>query len=176
MNDKTCPHCKQRYAPIRSFQKHCLETACIEKGNEKLREAQRKVGRKALKQFNDSDIAKLKRKAQTVCNQYIRLRDGKKCISCGFEGLGRQFHAGHFLPQGGNSLLRYDESNINSQCSICNNYKSGNLAPYRINLIEKIGLDKVEEMESMRTIKKWSEDELKEIIEYYKNKIKEMEG
>lgn len=174
MNDKTCPHCKQRYEPIRSFQKHCLETACIEKGNEKLRETKRKVNRKALKQFNDSDMSKLKRKTQTVCNQYIRLRDGKKCISCGFEGSKRQFHAGHFLPQGGNSLLRYDESNIHSQCSICNNYKSGNLVPYRINLIEKIGLDKVEEMESMRTIKKWTADELKEIIEYYKNKIKEL--
>jgi len=176
MNKKTCKYCKERFEPIRSFQKNCLKTECIEANNKKIRDSKAKASRKRLKQFNDSDVAVLKRKAQTACNAYIRKRDEKeKCISCGHNFVfGRQRHAGHYRPQGGHSLLRYDERNIHVQCSICNNHKSGNLADYRINLIEKIGLDTVEELETMDTMKRWTVEELKEIIDTYKTKLKEL--
>lgn len=178
MNKKTCKYCKERFEPIRSFQKNCLKTECIEANNEVTREKKRKANRKALKQFNDSDVAVLKRKAQEVFNRFIRLRDKDlPCISCGHDFNGknpRQRHAGHYKPQGGNSLLRYDERNCHAQCSICNNHKSGNLAAYRIALIEKIGLEVVEELEATKTPKKWTIDELNSILYKYKEKIKEL--
>ena len=181
---KTCKskECKKKFTPERPMQNVCSFHCAIaysKQLEDKRDESKRKVGRRALKQFNDSDINLLKRKAQKACNEYIRLRDRKEpCISCLYVGNGRQWHAGHYKPQGGNSLLRYDERNIHKQCSICNNHKSGNLVPYRENLIKKIGIETVEELESMNTIKKWSKEELEVIITKYKyktKKIKEME-
>jgi len=182
VKQKTCENkeCKQKFTPERQTQSVCSYSCSIaytKQLQEKRCESNKKAARKALKQFNDSDINLLKRKAQEVCNKYIRLRDRKEpCISCGYIGSGRRWDAGHYRPQGGNSSLRYDERNIHKQCYPCNIPKSGNLVPYRENLIKKIGLETVEELESMNTIKKWSEDELKAIISQYKWKIKELEN
>lgn len=179
LKQKTCKSCKNKFTPERPMQNVCSYTCAIDYSNkqkEELSEINKKIARKHLKQFNDSDINLLKRKAQKSCNEYIRLRDRKEpCISClcPADAL-RQFHAGHYKPQGGNSLLRYDERNIHKQCSICNNHKSGNLVPYRENLIKKIGLETVEELESMNTVKKWSKDELEALIAQFKFKIKEI--
>lgn len=178
MKSKICKVCKEKFRPERQMQTCCSYKCSIEYAKELTKKKEKKkkqVRRKAIKQFNDSDVAALKRKAQKVCNEYIRLRDAKEpCISCLYVGSGRQWHAGHYRPQGGNSLLRYDERNIHKQCSICNNHKSGNLVAYRENLIKKIGLETVEELESMNTVKKWSKDELQAIIYQYKFKIKEL--
>ncbi len=183
MRQKTCKNkeCKQKFTPERQMQGVCSFSCAIaysKQLEEKRCESNKKVARKALKQFNDSDINLLKRKTQEVCNKYIRLRDRKEpCISCLCPAdAPRQFHAGHYRPQGGNSLLRYDDRNIHKQCSICNNHKSGNLVPYRENLIKKIGLKTVKELESMNTIKKWSKDELEALILQFKWKIKELEN
>lgn len=137
-----------------------------------------KKARKAKKDFLENDIQTLHKKAQAAFNAWIRkCRDkNEPCISCGYSGDGRQWHAGHYRSQGGNSALRYDERNVNKQCSICNNYKSGNLAEYRKALVDKIGIDQVEELESTRNIKRWSAEELREIIKKYSEKLKSCDG
>lgn len=174
---KTCKHCKNSFIPTRPMQTTCGYLCALEHAKEKAKTQQGKDKRKAIKQFKDSDLATLKRLAETVVNKYIRERDGKVCISCGYKGNSRQFHAGHYLPKGNNSFLRYNEDNIHSQCSICNNHLSGNLAMYRINLIKKIGLEKVEWLESQRGVtKKWTIEELKEIIKTHKIKAKDIES
>ena len=162
--------------PTMKFQTTCDINCAIEYAKEKAKEKKGKDKRKAIKQLKESDLATLKRLAETVVNKYIRDRDGKVCISCGYHGDKRQFHAGHYLPKGNNSFLRYNEDNIHAQCSICNNHLSGNLAMYRINLIKKIGIEKVEWLESQRGVtKKWTIEELKEIIQIHREKIKGME-
>ena len=165
---------------MRSLQpKVCNDISCMSeysmKHLKKTKLAEKAKGRRALKQFNDSDRSVMLRRAQKVVNEYIRLRDGKKCISCKYEGTGRKWNAGHFKAQGGNSALRFHHDNIHSQCEQCNTYLSGNLVPYRENLIEKIGIEKVEWLESTKNIKKWSIDELKDIITDHKKLIKELE-
>jgi len=178
MKQKTCKSCKEKFTPERQMQTTCSFECAIAYSKvltERKAKSAKREARRALKQFNDSDINLLKRKAQKLCNEYIRLRDAKEpCISCLYVGNGRQWHSGHYKPQGGNSLLRFDERNIHKQCSICNNHKSGNLVPYRENLIKKIGLETVEELESMNTVKKWSKEELEIIIHEYKFKIKQI--
>ena len=124
--------------------------------------------------FKQKDKSVLREKAVTAFNAFIRQRDvNLPCISCGHTN-GRQFHAGHYKPTGGNPHLRFNELNVHKQCSICNNYKSGNLAEYRINLIKKIGLINVEALESDKSIKKYSEEDYTNIIVKYKHKLKEI--
>jgi hypothetical protein len=51
---------------------------------------------------------------------------------------------------------------------------SGNGIEYRMRLIKKIGVDRVEWLEENgHEVKKWTKDELKELIATYKNKIKD---
>jgi hypothetical protein len=146
------------------------------KQTQKAQISKKKGLNKAKSVFRQSDKKTLIASAEKVFNQFIRLRDEKQpCISCGYAGNNRQWHAGHYRPKGRNSALRFDERNCSKQCSICNNHLSGNLVKYRENLIKKIGSEMVDELEAINTPKKWSVEELTQIIAVYKAKVKELE-
>ena len=116
------------------------------------------------------------RAAQEIFNKFIRLRDkNEPCISCGRYHPG-QWHAGHYRSVGACPELRFCELNVWKQCSPCNNHKSGNAIEYRINLVKRIGAEKVEWLERHdHEPKKYTVEECKEIIKYYKAKVKELE-
>ena len=172
---KTCKKCGEQFEQIRPFQKCCTYICAIEYAKAELEQKQNKEKRSTLKAFNDSDKNVLKRKAINVFNNYIRLRDkNKPCVSCGYFGENRQFHAGHYRPAGNVAILRFDERNVHRQCSICNNHLSGNLVKYRFELIARIGLDQVEELEVTNDPKQYTIEEYAEIIKTYKAKIKEL--
>ena len=100
----------------------------------------------------------------TAVNAYVRTRDDKEpCISCGRYHEG-QYHAGHYRSTGSSPALRFDLANIHKQCMPCNTHLHGNLIPYRVNLIQKIGLAEVERLEGPQEPKKYTIDELKDII------------
>ena len=114
------------------------------------------------------------RQAQTVFNQYIRLRDEKNpCISCGRPNDGtHQRHASHYKSRGASPELAFNELNCHASCSQCNNFLSGNLVPYRVALIDKIGLDKVEWLEGPHQPTKLTIGQIKDLIAEYKAKVK----
>ena len=112
-------------------------------------------------------LPKLKKKAQDKFNAWIRNRDRDKgCISCGVS----IDHAGHYFSAGHYSALAMDEMNVHAQCIRCNNFLHGNLIKYRMGLISRYGEDYVIELESksVNAVKKWSRQELEEIILKYK--------
>jgi hypothetical protein len=51
---------------------------------------------------------------------------------------------------------------------------SGNLTGYEQGLIKKIGLERTQELKSNNSCKTWTIDELKEIINLYKTKIRDL--
>ena len=108
---------------------------------------------------------------QKVFNAYIRARDkGKPCISCGtFNG---QMHAGHYRSVGGAPHLRFNELNVWAQCATCNNHLHGNLIEYRKELINRIGIERVESLENDNKPLKLSIPEIEEKIKEYKAKTK----
>ncbi|WP_202116081.1 recombination protein NinG, partial [Glaesserella parasuis] len=109
-----------------------------------------------------------------VFNEYIRLRDkDEPCISCQRFHQG-QYHAGHYRTVKAMPELRFNEDNVHKQCSACNNHLSGNITEYRINLVRKIGAERVEALESYHPPVKWSAEDCKEIIKTYRAKIKEL--
>jgi hypothetical protein len=183
---RKCANCEGRFPPaemyIREPQAFCSVSSWIEycaknvkklakKGNQ-IRNKQHAVKKRNFK-LNDKKLRRSQ--AVTTFNKYIRLRDkNKPCISCQRYHTG-QYHAGHYKPAGINSALKFNELNVHKQCSACNNNLSGNLTHYRINLIKKIGLHKVEELENNKEITSFTCDQLKAIEDEYKAKCKQLE-
>jgi len=176
MISKKCKVCKK---PNRPFKTTCSIECEAELGLRLLDKAKRievknvraadRVRRDKLK--SKSDWAK---EAQIEFNKFIRTRDtGESCISCG-RNTGCKVNAGHYLSVGSHPHLRYDENNCHLQCEFCNVYKSGAQAAYRPRLIEKIGLQAVEDLESNNDVIKWSIDDLKQIKQIYKDKLKQL--
>jgi hypothetical protein len=124
---------------------------------------------------------KLTKAAQKAFNEYIRARDyGKPCICCdkpiawGTDKTGGVVDCGHYLSTGARSHLRFTEDNAAAQLKHCNQFLSGNAANYRIGLIKRIGLERVEALENDYTVKRWTIEELKAIEATYKAKLKQL--
>lgn len=122
--------------------------------------AEKKRRREEQKQKDKLKIRKLALKprsywikqAQQAVNAFIRERDRDlPCISCGTL-TSAQWDAGHYRTTAAAPQLRFDERNIHKQCVVCNQHKSGNLVPYRVELINRIGQAAVDEIESNHTI------------------------
>lgn len=111
-------------------------------------------------------LPKLLKKAEKAFNAWIRVRDFvRPCISCGkFNDL----QAGHYVPVSKSSFLRFHEWNVNGECAGCNGFDPFHLVPYRKNLIVRIGLGPVEELEkNIGRVHKWHREDLNQIILKY---------
>ena len=129
---------------------------------------------KRKKALRDGDRKFQLKKTQEIFNRFVRARDkDRPCISCNRHHSG-QYHAGHYRTVGGNPELRFNPDNCHKQCSACNNYLSGNVVNYRINLIKKIGVDAVNDLEGPHNIKKYTLENLKELQNFYTIKTKEI--
>lgn len=121
-----------------------------------------------------SDRTKLLKELTTLSHEYIRKRDNYACITCGASGLtGRNCHAGHYISVRFKRIA-FDEKNMNCQCFKCNVTYKGNLIIYRIKMIEKYGIELVKNFENIeisQDVYKLYDDEIKQLIEYYKGKF-----
>jgi len=176
-----CPICKQP-----ATQKFGLKLFCgyehaaqwakssLDKRKTKEKAETRKIDRQKLKSLKTR--SEWLKELQAIFNKFIRLRDkGLPCVSCGHPDDGsRQRHASHYKSVGGNPALRFDPNNCFASCSICNNYLSGNLVPYRVELIKRIGLVEVERLEGPQEPLKLTIPEIQELIKVYKQKCKEL--
>ena len=169
-----CKNCKEKFIPIRFNMKYCTEVACLKAFSEEIKQKTWKETKTRMKTELKTTQDWLK-EAQTIFNQYIRLRDnGLWCISCGLPP--KKKNAGHYYSQGGHSNVRFNEDNVHLQCEHCNTYLSGNLLNYQIGIEKRIGAEKLIELQGKAHIeKKWSIDEIKEIIRVYKNKVRQLQ-
>ena len=112
--------------------------------------------------------------AQQVFNKYINLRDmGLPCISCG-KNINGRVNASHFYNANNHWAVRFNEDNVHSSCITCNQYLSGNLIEYSERIVEKIGAERYDRLKiEAKKTRKYTIEELKEIIETYKQKIKD---
>ena len=93
-------------------------------------------------------IKGLERKLREILYPLIKERDGNTCISCG-KTISKKgdWHAGHFAKaELCNVIYRYDERNINSQCSYCNRWRDGHFIEYEKAMIRKYGQEVVDEI------------------------------
>lgn len=115
----------------------------------------------------------LVKKLDKVFSRYIRLRDAMpngyfRCIACGQLKRIEQADCGHFYSRK-HMATRFDEDNCSAECSACNRFSADHLIGYQTNLIKKIGMARFELLgQKVRMVKKWSDFELKAMIEHYK--------
>ena len=169
-----CKNCKEKFEPIRFNQKYCLKDECIRVFVEETKSKAWKKTKKNM-QENLETIQDLVKATQIVFNKYIRLRDKDElCISC--KQKPKKSNAGHYYNANNHWNVRFNEDNVHLQCEHCNTFLSGSLIEYRKNLIKKIGIEQFEKLESIAyETRKFTKEELKEIIETYKKKIKQYE-
>lgn len=175
MKKRKCKYCKSEFLPYTTLQKNCFDPDCVTAWINDVKTKQWTKKKAQLKKdlMTVQDYVKI---AQQVFNKYIRLRDkGKPCIACGSTNM-KKINASHFYSAGGHMAVRFDERNVHSGCEHCNTFLSGNLLQYRDNLLAKLGNDEFERLteEAMKT-RHYTREELKEIIDTYKKKIKEIE-
>lgn len=183
----TCPHCRSKLEAGQRIHPACIdgyaeaEAAKAKRKAEKQARAAAKVERattrarkQALKRIPD-----LIKEAQHAFNAYIRERDrneGHRCISSGrgLDWAANSVDAGHYRSVGSASHLRFNEDNCHAQSKHDNQWKAGNVVEYRVNLIERIGLTRVEALEADNTPHKWQRDELIAIKTKYVQKLKDL--
>ena len=146
LKPKKCRFCRETFQPRSSLQIVCGWKCSLDY------DKQKKVKKAAKELAHDRAEFKLHDKktqrnlAQKYFNQFIRIRDkGQPCISCQSITFGKA-EAGHYRSIGATrNALRFHEDNCHLQCSQCNDprKKSGNIVLYRINLLVKIGEERL---------------------------------
>lgn len=170
----TCKVCSKAFLRFRSTQQVCgfACAAKVPKLERKAAAADRRETRAKLEAIKPR--SKWQSEAQAAFNAFIRARDAHQpCISCrkGAYAPG-SWDAGHYLTVGARPELRFSEDNCHRQCIKCNQHLHGNLVLYRIGLIERRGLDVVERLEGPHAPLKLTVDELREIRDRYRAKVK----
>lgn len=152
-----CRACRAPFSPTRPLQV-CCGAACAAAVAKAARAKREAKDAAAERKADRAKREKLKRRrdwmaeAQAAINRYVRFRDaGKPCISCGAmpaQKFGGTMDCGHFLSRGSHPHLKFHLWNMAAQCVRDNRFRGGNAGGFRKGLIDRIGLEKVECLES----------------------------
>lgn len=174
---RPCPHCKKPFVPVRPLQSVCSARCAAKKvkADKAQDRAKIRTRKEAIK-----TIPQLIKEAQFEFNAYVRLRDKAfPCICCGqaleLSAVGGGYDCGHYRSTGSASHLRFNEDNAHGQRKVCNRYGAGRAVDYRIGLIARIGLERVEALEADNQVRKWTADGLRAIKSEYRAKRKALE-
>ena len=171
-----CKNCKDKFEAKHFNQKYCFKSECVKVWVETAKVKNWKKEKKKLKEELET-VQSLTKKAQRYFNAYIRARDeakGYPCISCGKPLRKGNIDAGHYYSAGGHGSVRFNPFNTHAQCSRpCNKDKSGDLLNYQIGIEKRIGGEELFKLhEEAHKTRKYTREELKDIIEEYKQKTK----
>lgn len=174
---RKCKVCRKKFEQRNSLQKVCsIKCAIVLTNRHKSAKAKQQKRNERLKRDALRPRSWYVKKAQEAFNKFVRVRDElDPCISCQRKHSG-QYHAGHYMSTGARAELRFHPCNNHKQCSACNNHLSGNLVLYRRNLLDKVGPDIVEYLETFNNPQRWTVDELKDIATHYKEELKHLKS
>ncbi|MYM81108.1 hypothetical protein GTP44_03935 [Duganella sp. FT50W] len=179
--------CRAEFVRLAPFVTWCspecgtvLAMAKLEKQRQATAAAERKNHREQLiKLRTKRDYVKL---AQVAFNAYIRARDAHlPCICCDRTSekqylTGTNWDCGHYRSTGSAPHLRFHEDNAHRQLTVCNRYGAGRAVDYRIGLIARIGLARVEALERDQEPRHYTVDQLIALTAHYKKKLKELKA
>ena len=177
LGKRKCKNCGEIFQKTKPLQYVCNAICAAKYASKKIvveRENEIKLKIDGMKKaiMKKSDWMEL---LQATFNTFIRIRDkDEPCISCGTY-TSNKWDAGHCYPTT-YSYLRFNEHNVNKQCSFyCNLNKRGNFHEYIPRLEAKIGVDAVQKLhEDRHKILDLSVNDIQELIKLYKSKIKQL--
>lgn len=174
MTQKTCKQCGKPFTPARPLQAVCSPTCAHRKVK-----ADKAAEKKADKAKKDSFVrlSVLMKRADDVFQAWVKERDRQAGYDCISSGRPLQWgtvhcHGGHFRSKGAASHLRYNPDNCHAQSAHDNKWKAGNASEYRVRLIERIGLERVEALENNNEVHHWTREEVLGIRQEYADKLK----
>ena len=111
------------------------------------------------------------RKLDKVFSIYIRTRNAKneivECVTCGVKKHFSEMDAGHFVSRR-HYATRWASSNCHVQCKKCNNWGAGESYLMGKYIDRTYGEGTADELITMsRQIKKFTDEDLKDLIEQY---------
>ena len=179
----TCKYCAREFEPARPLAQVCSPRCAVRKGeaDKKAKKAAERALTKARREAIKTIPERIK-EAQHAFNALVRARDiAQPCISCGkppgdMSKLHAGRDAGHYRSIGSASHLRFHPDNCHAQCVRCNQWGAGMAVDYRIGLIARIGVERVEALECDNTPHKWAHAELIAIRADYRARLKRMEA
>lgn len=180
--ENRCKICDDKFYPSNDRQVVCGWKCAIQHANIQTKKdviKKQKADKKELKQRKQELITPTEwaNKLQKYFNKYIRIRDHLHgCISCGVSLEGKKYDAGHFWDKKNYPFLRFHESNCFGQCVQCNKHRGSNAHEYRLRITERITPDQLQWLDDHRADDmNLSVDEIKQKIEFYKQKIKDIQ-
>lgn len=122
--------------------------------------------------------SKLVKQMDEIFSIYIRLKDAKDgmatSVTCGTTKPWKEMQNGHFFTRG-RQATRWHVMNCHVQDYHCNVALSGNYIKYTTYMIDRYGREAVDELERLSLSgKKISTPELRDMIEEYKEKVKQL--
>lgn len=182
-----CKVCKARFKPETIFQWWCCEDhkadyavqLASDRREQRAKSQQRTIEKTQRTEWRErkaavKPLSHWMNMTQRAFNDYIRARDADcGCISCGSTSA-VEYHAGHFRTTKAASQLRFNEDNCHLQCASCNVHHSGAISQYRINLIAKIGLERVLALENDNTSHRHTREELDGTRASYRSKLRSL--
>ncbi|MGT3277467.1 recombination protein NinG [Yersinia enterocolitica] len=189
-NHRNCKVCKTRFKPETVYQwwcneEHRIEYAVLFMKDKRSRDQASELKRRREKEREEKKELKVRKinakpktywikQAQQAVNAFVRARDSSlPCVSCGTHSAA-QWDAGHYRTTAAAPQFRFDPRQIHKQCSVCNQHKSGNIVPYRVELIKRIGIETVEAIENNHERRSYTVEELKGIRDYYRLELKQL--
>ncbi|PSH36672.1 protein ninG [Yersinia pseudotuberculosis] len=187
---RNCKVCKTRFKPEKIYQwwcneEHRIEYAVLVMKDKRRRDEASELKRRREKEREERKELKVRKinaqpktywikQAQQAVNAFVRARDSNlPCVSCGTTSAA-QWDAGHYRTTAAAPQFRFDPRQIHKQCSVCNQHKSGNIVPYRVELIKRIGIETVEAIENNHERRSYTVEELKGIRDYYRLELKQL--
>lgn len=167
---KTCRECKTKFEPRSPMAVACsvpcaLAHSAKVTAKQKAKAQRQEMAQDKAKKDSMKTYPQIIAEVQKEFNSVVRLRDrlaGYNCISSGrpLDWSGNAVDAGHYRSRGSAPHLRFNFDNCHAQSKYDNRYGSGEAVAYRLGLIARIGIDRVEALEADNTPRKWNHEEL----------------
>lgn len=189
-NNRTrCPHCKRKLDTGQRIHPECIDDyaeaqeAKAERKRAKEARAAAKVQKAEDRKKRESfkKIPQLIATAQEAFNAFIRARDKDKgCFVCGkpfpLNRPGGSFDAGHVRSRGAAGHLRFNELNCHGECKECNSSFGAKPHQIKAGAIWRIGPEAYEKLENDNEPHKWQREELIQVTQKYRQKLKELQA
>jgi hypothetical protein len=175
---KPCKVCQAPFTPARPLQRVCGPVCARKAVNQ-----QKAIERAEIRGRKESikSLRELLAECQIAFNAYIRARDADQpCIDCGkpFEPNkpGGSMDAGHYLGRGSSPQHRFNEDNVFGQRKNCNRPGGATRDAFRAGVVARIGVERVEALETEDGVPKWDRAFLIELKAHYRAKLRELKA